>query len=173
MPDETRATIEVYYYPCCPDEPWPTLTYTFVFERITTALYMRTLAIPVMLLTFLASAVFWWDVRCGERLGYGITVLLAITAVEIIAAEQLPTCPEWLWIEAFTAGSFMFSVLCLVESAYVTHLYYKQRKEDVSEWIQVAKKKRQEETKRTAKKTTYLKLIACPCRETTNNTHNT
>ena len=143
--DKSRASIQTFIFDCCPGEPWPTLTYTFAFKRTTTALYLRTLTIPVMLLTFLASAVFWFDVRCGERLGYGITVLLAITAVEIIAEEKLPTCPEWLWVEAFTVGSFVTSVCCLLESCVVTHLYYKQRKEDLTEWIRVGEAKKNED----------------------------
>ena len=122
-----------------------TLTHTITFDRTTTALYLRILTIPVMLMTFLASAVFGFDVRCGERLGYGITVLLAITAVEIIAEEKLPTCPEWLWVEAFTVGSFTISVCCLLESCVVTHLYYKQRKEDLTEWIRVGEAKKDED----------------------------
>ena len=130
-----------------------TLTHTITFDRTTTALYLRILTIPVMLMTFLASAVFGFDVRCGERLGYGLTVRLAITAVEITAEvvslyywqllaaveitaeEKLPTCPEWLWVEAFTVGSFTMSVCCLLESCVITHLYYKQCKEDLTEWI--------------------------------------
>jgi len=144
VPSKVRAAVQDFYYPCCPNEPWPTVSFTFVFKRETTVLYLRTLTIPVLLLTILASAVFWFDVRCGERLGYGITVLLSITAVEIIASESLPTCPELLWIEAFTSGSFMFSVCCLVESCYVTYLYFKQRKEDLTEWIKTECSKREE-----------------------------
>lgn len=143
--ERSKAAVTTFFFDCCPGEPWPTLTFTFAFVRTTTALYLRTLTIPVMLLTFLASAVFWFDVRCGERLGYGITVLLAITAVEIIAEESLPTCPEWLWVEAFTVGSFVISVCCLVESCVVTHLYFKQRKEDLTEWIRVGESKKYED----------------------------
>jgi hypothetical protein len=146
--DEARASINIYYYPCCPDEAWPTLTYTFVFERITTMLlYLQKLAIPVILMTLMASAVFWFDVRCGERLGYGITILLAIMAVEIIAGETLPACSEWLWIEALSTGSFIFSTACLTESCFVTHIYYKQQKEDLMEWMQVGASKKNEDKK--------------------------
>jgi len=142
-----RTSIQVYTYPCCPDEPWPTLTYTFLFERVTTWLYMRTLVIPVVMLTFLSSAAFFFDLRCGERLGYGITVILAIIATEIIASESLPTCPEWLWIEAITSGSLAVSVMCLIESAVVTHIYYSQREEDVTEYIRIGDSKKKDDIK--------------------------
>jgi len=144
MTSKSRTSRTEFFYPCCPNDPWPTLSFTLAFRRTTTKLYLRTLTIPVMLLTILASAVFWFDVRCGERLGYGITILLSITAVEIIAAESLPTCPEFLWIEAFMSFSFAFSVICLLESCYVTYLYFRQRQEDLTEWIKTGEDKKNE-----------------------------
>mmetsp|Transcript_17441 Transcript_17441/g.25761 ORF Transcript_17441/g.25761 Transcript_17441/m.25761 type:complete len:516 (+) Transcript_17441:44-1591(+) len=130
-----RASISHFAYPCCPGEDWPTLSFTFVFERKTTNYYQRSLVLVMISFTFLAAAVFFLDVRCGERLGYGITVLLAMIATEIVASELLPTCPEFIWIEVMSFGSSLFATLCLIETCIVTHIYYKQRPEDISEHI--------------------------------------
>ena len=73
-------------------QPWPLLTYTYVFKRKTSLIYIKTLVGPIIVFNFLLSAVFFFDVRCGERLGYGITILLVMMAIEIIAADALPTC---------------------------------------------------------------------------------
>lgn len=130
-----RATRNNFFYPCCPDEAWPTLSFTFVFERTTTAYYQRSLVVIMVGFTFLSAAVFFFDIRCGERLGYGITVLLAMIATEIIASEMLPTCPEFIWIEVMCTGSNLFAMASLVESCVVTHIYYKQRPEEISEYV--------------------------------------
>jgi len=132
---EGRAYHKDFYYPCCPDEPWPTLSFTFVFDRKTAGYYNRSLVSVMIIFAFLASSVFFFDVRCGERLGFGITVLLAMVATEIIASDILPTCPELLWIEAINYGSTLTAILCLVESCVVTYIYFKQRKEDISEYL--------------------------------------
>mmetsp|Transcript_20911 Transcript_20911/g.23884 ORF Transcript_20911/g.23884 Transcript_20911/m.23884 type:complete len:510 (+) Transcript_20911:98-1627(+) len=133
-----RTSRREVLYDCCPNEPWPTLTFTFVFERLTTSYYMRSLVIVMVIFTFVAGCTCKLDIRCGERLGFGITILLAMVATEIIASEMLPTCPEYLWIEVITFGSTSFAGLCLFESCLVTHIYYKQRKEDISEFVKDA-----------------------------------
>jgi len=142
---EGRSSTFDFYYPCCPNEPWPTLSFTFVFERRTTNYYQRSLVFVMITFTFLASAVFFFDIRCGERLGYGITILLSMVATEIIAADILPICPELLWIECITFGSTIFAIGCLLESCVVTHIYYKQRKEDLSGYVAYDKKDQTEE----------------------------
>lgn len=114
------VVINCNFFPCCLDELWPMnmLSYTFVFEQITTTLHMQTLAIPVMLLTLLASATFWWDIWCGKNnLGYRIAESLAVTtAVECFAEDVLPTCPEWLWMKAFKMECFPRPWLILDEA---------------------------------------------------------
>ena len=126
-------------------QPWPLLTYTYVFKRKTSLIYIKTLVGPVIVFTFLLSAVFFFDVRCVERLGYEITILLAMMVIEIIAADALPTCSEWLWTEIVSTVSSLFAMSCVIESSYITHLYYKQRKEDVSEYETTAMLKKNDD----------------------------
>jgi len=148
--NKTRLYRTVSYYNNIYDDqlgqPWPSLTYTFVFKRKTSLIYVGNFVGPIIVFTFLASAVFFFDVRCGERLGYGITILLAMMAIEIIAADALPTCSEWLWIESLSTISIMFTVCCVIESSYITHLYYKQRKEDISEYETTAMLKKNDDS---------------------------
>jgi len=94
----STATTVIYTYPCCPNEPWPVLQYNIGFERATNY-YVMKIIVPNILFTFLSFAPFWIDVRSGERLSFGITILLAMVAVDIIAADLLPICPEYLFIE--------------------------------------------------------------------------
>lgn len=47
---------------------------------------------------------FLMDVRAGERLSFGITLMLAMIASDIVLSEALPICQEWLWITVFIGG---------------------------------------------------------------------
>ncbi|GMH59659.1 hypothetical protein TrRE_jg8082 [Triparma retinervis] len=124
----STATTIVYTYPCCPNEPWPVIQYVIGFERATNY-YVLKIIVPNILFTFLSFAPFWVDVRSGERLSFGITILLAMVAVDIIAADLLPICPEYLFIEALVGGSILFAFLSLVESCFVVYWYYKNEHE--------------------------------------------
>ncbi|GMH99376.1 hypothetical protein TrST_g8944 [Triparma strigata] len=124
----STATTVIYTYPCCPNEPWPVLQYNIGFERATNY-YVMKIIVPNILFTFLSFAPFWIDVRSGERLSFGVTILLAMVAVDIIAAELLPICPEYLFIEALVGGSILFAFLSLVESCFVVYWYFKNEHE--------------------------------------------
>jgi hypothetical protein len=128
--DEGSSTSKtfIYYYPCCPNEPWPVLQYEIGFERATNY-YVLKIIVPNILFTFLSFGPFWLDVRSGERLSFGVTILLAMVAVDIIAADLLPICPEYLFIECLVGGSILFAFFALVESCFVVYWYYKNEHE--------------------------------------------
>jgi len=87
--------------------------------------YVLKVLVPNILFTYLAFTVFWFDVRSGERLSFGITILLAMVAVDIISSELLPICPEYLFIDVMVAVSILFAFLALVETCLVVYWYYK------------------------------------------------
>lgn len=104
------------------------IQYTFAVTRASNY-YVAKVLIPNILFTFLSFAPFWLDVRSGERLSFGVTILLAMVAVDIIAAELLPVCPEYLFIEALVGGSILIAFLALIETCIVVYWYYKNQHE--------------------------------------------
>ena len=52
-----------------------------------------------MLLTCSSFAVFWLKPAVGERLGYGITLILATEVFKLVVDEVIPICGEMLWID--------------------------------------------------------------------------
>jgi len=76
---------KLFFYSCCPNEPWPLIKFTFKIARAS-SYYVRALVMPVILLTVLSFGAPFFDVKAGERLGYGVTLLLAMMAVEIITS---------------------------------------------------------------------------------------
>ena len=128
LTSKTKSWIIQSYYPCCPNEPWPILNYVLTLKRAR-SYYILKVIVPNILFTYLSFSPFWIDVRTGERLGYGVTILLAMVAVDIIASEMLPVCEEYLFIEAFVGGSVIFAFLALFETCLVVYWYYKDENE--------------------------------------------
>lgn len=125
---------ETYFYPCCPDEPWPILKYLVNLDRAHE--YYTTLVIwPSVLLTYCSMGVFFMSCEVGERLSYGITLLLAAEVTKVVMANFLPVCGELLWIDLFTVVCSAFSVLSLIESLVVLSLAYHRKKYILPRWI--------------------------------------
>ena len=60
--------------------------------------------------------------QVGERLGYGITLVLTVEFGKVIFHEQLPICGELLWIEFFNTICLSFCYISLFESIIVLYL---------------------------------------------------
>ena len=53
-------------------QPWPIIKFTFTLSRAS-AFYVRALVMPVIFLTVLSFGAPFFDVKTGERLGYGVS----------------------------------------------------------------------------------------------------
>lgn len=121
-----KSTVELrhHYYNCCPNEPWPIVGFTIHLTRAS-RFFVTSIILPNVLFTYLSFAVLFSHVSCGERLGVGATLLLAISAVDIITSSYIPKSNKWLWINYLTVWSILFSVLAILESCLITALYWK------------------------------------------------
>ena len=64
------------------------------------------------------------------RRSFGITILLAMVAVDIISSELLPICPEYLFIDVMVAVSILFAFLALVETCLGEDRWRAKRRAD-------------------------------------------
>ena len=85
--------------------------------------YRMTVIIPTVLMTFLSFGQFVLDQRLGERLGFGVSLLLVMVAQSILTAELIPRCEELLWVNTFTSVSLYFMFFAAFESVFVAALY--------------------------------------------------
>ena len=69
------------------------LRYTIYLGRVQ-AYYMMLVICPCILLTCFSFAVFWLKPAVGERLGYGITLILATEVFKLVVDEVVPVCGE-------------------------------------------------------------------------------
>jgi len=75
-------------FDCCPDA-FSTLTYTVEVKRLSD-FYFIYIIIPSVALCFLFLLVFFIPRNSGERMGFGITVLLSITVYLLVISGSLP-----------------------------------------------------------------------------------
>ncbi|KAL1520081.1 hypothetical protein AB1Y20_023556 [Prymnesium parvum] len=130
-----NVTKVTYKYECCPDDPpWSALVYTIDLGRA--SLYYTMLAvIPSALLTYLSTAVFFMSPEVGERLSYGITLILANEFNKFVVAGMVPNCGEMLWIEYFGYLCTFVMTVALFETCIVLFLYFHTREHIVPHWI--------------------------------------
>ena len=110
-------------FDCCPNQPWPLLVYTISFER-SQQYYATQLILPVILLTYLSFAPLCLSPNTGERLGFGITVILAMLAYDITASSLMPICNEKLFMQYIQMASLLFCFLALFETCVVLYVFH-------------------------------------------------
>ena len=92
----------------------PTVEIRFEIKRRPAFLFMN-LILPVMLLSFLNLFVFLIPVESGEKISFGITVLLALSLFQSIISSMLPRATDQTpIILIFMADQLMSSVLAVL-----------------------------------------------------------
>ena len=118
-----NATVNLYEYACCPSDPYPVVNYVITVQRAG-VFYVLMFIVPSLLLTMLSFSVFFMSFEVGERLGFGITLVLTFEVTKTIVMEFVPVCGEVLWIDLFLMVNEYFAILALLESWLVLFLAY-------------------------------------------------
>ena len=110
---------KVFYYACCPGVPYPVIDYEIIIIR-RTSFYLLNLIWPGILIAVLASITFLLPPESGERIGLGITNLLAMMVFLLLISESIPPTSDAVPL----AGNFfsivlVLSALALIESCIV------------------------------------------------------
>lgn len=85
---ECSATLTTYEYECCKNEPWPVALYTVSLERHSQ--FAVWLAHFVWIFTFLSILPACMSYEIGERLGFGITIVLVMEVAKQTLSSSLP-----------------------------------------------------------------------------------
>ncbi|XP_045925170.1 5-hydroxytryptamine receptor 3A-like [Micropterus dolomieu] len=108
------------------------LVYTITMKR-RSLLYVVNFMLPVLFFLCLDLASFLISDRGGEKLSFKVTVLLAVTVLQLILNEILPSTSDKIpLIAAYCIGSFGLMMLSLLETILVMHLMEKDSASDDS-----------------------------------------
>ena len=120
------ARVEPRTYPCCPNEPWPVVTYHVTLARArSTPFYNMHLLVPSVIFSVLALLACFLSPDSGERIGLCVTLLLAREFGQAILTSLLPICDETLWIDYFEILNEIATCLPLIETVVVIFFYYR------------------------------------------------
>ncbi|XP_055005927.1 5-hydroxytryptamine receptor 3A-like [Boleophthalmus pectinirostris] len=106
------------------------VTYTILMER-RSILYIANFILPVLFFLVLDFASFLISDSGGEKLGFKVTVLLAVTVMQLLLNEILPSSSNRIpLIAVFCIGIFSLMLLSLLESILVLYLINRDQRPD-------------------------------------------
>lgn len=123
----------VVVYDCCPNSPYPTLLYTVKVERAR-IFYILRLMLPTICVTIFSFVAFFMEPNIGERLGYGMIIILAHVTNDAYADMYMPIANRLVYIDYVTLLSKLYALIALMETAVVLTIYH-HKEESVLEAI--------------------------------------
>jgi len=116
-----RTTHKETYYSCC-IHPYATIEFSLEMQRVAVT-YLWGIILPLVLTTLAGFGAFIVNPDAGERIGLGVTIILATAAIYIVADSALPKSKEMTDISVIYAVSIFMSVATLLVSIVNTSLY--------------------------------------------------
>ncbi|XP_078136077.1 5-hydroxytryptamine receptor 3A-like [Sander vitreus] len=105
------------------------IVYTIKMRR-RSILYIANFLVPIMFFFCLDLASFLISDSGGEKLGFKVTVLLAVTVMQLILNDILPSSSDRIpLIAVYCIGMFGLMMLSLLETILVMHLMEKDSKD--------------------------------------------
>ena len=109
-------------------EPYALVEYTFDLSRLYNY-YLIYLVLPCVGLIFLAPFMFYLPADSGERTGFGVTVVLALSVYLLVISDKLPEKSDKTpLIGALYIVVFFLLVIAMSVGIITTHLCYKTTK---------------------------------------------
>ncbi|XP_059170809.1 neuronal acetylcholine receptor subunit beta-4-like [Physella acuta] len=144
----------------------PSIEVSFVLKRRPFFVLMNIL-LPVVFLSFLNLLVFVIPVDSGEKIGYGITVLLALTVFMSIISSMLPrsslSTPN---LTTYIFILLIISMLTVIDSIIIVYIFNMEEKEKVQ-------KRAQNNFQQAFKKVNVLRRAISPMENHTSTNHTT
>ncbi|KAM8887771.1 5-hydroxytryptamine receptor 3A-like [Synchiropus picturatus] len=117
------------------NDPWISLSHVHlqINMKRRSILYIVNFLLPVLFFLCLDLSSFLISDDGGEKLSFKVTVLLAVTVLQLILNEILPASSNRIpLIAVYCIGIFGFMMLSLLETILVMHLMQKDSKSDQS-----------------------------------------
>ncbi|XP_038592498.1 5-hydroxytryptamine receptor 3A-like [Micropterus salmoides] len=119
-----------------------TIIYTITMKR-RSLLYVVNFMLPVLFFLCLDLSSFLISDRGGEKLSFKVTVLLAVTVLQLILNDILPASSNKIpLIATYCIGSFGLMMLSLLETILVMHLIRKDSRDNKEDRHRSLNKKR-------------------------------
>jgi len=121
--DHINVTTSQGQYDCCPGVMWDMLYYTITMSR-SSNFYFWALTFPQTVMALLSTVQFFMCADSGERLGFGITLILAIQTTNMIAASYMPITNIYLKMDIINIMSLCCCVFSVFQTTVVLWLWH-------------------------------------------------
>ncbi|XP_077864181.1 neuronal acetylcholine receptor subunit alpha-10-like [Saccoglossus kowalevskii] len=129
------STNNVMVYPDEPGVPYTDVTYGILLSR-RAVFHVINLLLPCGLLTASTALVFFLPVESGEKISFGITILLSLTVFLLLLAELMPPSSVIPIVGQFYAVSMVLVSLSVGVSAAVVNIHHcGQQRSRVPCWV--------------------------------------
>ncbi|CAD5208516.1 unnamed protein product [Bursaphelenchus xylophilus] len=158
----------VVKYSCC-DEPYPDITF-YIHVRRKTLFYIHNIVFPCVMMSVLTLLVFYLPPDSGEKVGLGITVLLAFSVFVLAVAEKMPETSESLPLIGIYLTTIMFlTSISVVMTVLVLNFHHRGfMNEEVPEWIdELFLNKLRRFVRMKKRRSSILTKAAAPCNNKT------
>ncbi|KAL8577715.1 hypothetical protein ACOMHN_062329 [Nucella lapillus] len=135
---ENYAKRNVKVYTCCPDEPYPDVTFTLTLRR-KVAFYTFILVLPCALLSLLTLVIFWVPPESPAKLQLGMSVFVAFFFLLLVLADFTPRAAASIpLIGAYFCLSMVMITLSTVLACVVANMYFRGvRINEAPLWLRV------------------------------------
>ncbi|XP_042363277.1 5-hydroxytryptamine receptor 3A-like [Plectropomus leopardus] len=145
------------------DKQWEQLIYTFTIKR-RPLLHVINFLLPILFFLSLDLASFFIADHRGEKLGFKVTVLLAISVLLLILNDILPSMSNRTpLIATYCIVIFALMLLSLLETILVTYLMEKDSESQEKLWLRDNWEEQQEKLKINNGNTEEKRQICCSC----------
>ncbi|XP_078611180.1 neuronal acetylcholine receptor subunit alpha-10-like [Branchiostoma floridae x Branchiostoma japonicum] len=100
--------------------PYADVTFKLVLKRKST-FYVFNLLLPCLLLTFVMTATFFLPSNCGEKLSFGVSLLLSMVVFQLVLTDVLPESDNLPWIGRFVIITMILMAVSLGMSVFVMY----------------------------------------------------
>ncbi|XP_041350962.1 neuronal acetylcholine receptor subunit alpha-7-like [Gigantopelta aegis] len=116
-------------------ETYATLQITFTIKR-RTEYYGLNIILPVIILATLSSFVFLLPLESGEKMGYSLTVLLAIAVFLTLIADQIPTTSKSIsLLTIYITIVVILNALSVLATLLSLDIYFRDEKTRIPDWL--------------------------------------
>ena len=131
------AKLNIVYYPCCP-YAYHDVTLNLIIKR-KPLYYVFNLILPCALISTLTLILFFLPPESGEKVGLGITVLLAMTVFLLLVAETLPaTSDEIPLLGQYFIATMFVTAMSLVSTCTVLNFFHRSpATSPMPRWVRV------------------------------------
>ena len=131
------AKLNIAYYNCCPD-PFYDVTLNLIIKR-KPLYYVFNLILPCALISTLTLILFFLPPESGEKIGLGITVLLAMTVFLLLVAETLPaTSDDVPLLGQYFIATMFVTAMSLVSTCAVLNFFHRSPSTSpMPRWVRV------------------------------------